>query len=88
MRIDDYIKCYIREGWSKKEELLLDRCASELGDQLWNNDPMYGRCRSREEHEAKVAKLGFLLARCLTPEEFIEEIRKIPTLHDRYATAR
>ncbi|MBI3952458.1 MAG: hypothetical protein HY336_00705 [Candidatus Doudnabacteria bacterium] len=84
MRIDSYIKQLVEEGWHDKETLVV-LCARRLGQELWDYDSMYGRRRDRDDHEAKVARLGFALGISTTPKEFLAAIEKIETLEDQRA---
>ena len=70
MKIDSYIRQIVHEGWSDKEK-------------LWDHDDMYGTRRDREDHEAKVARLGLALGISTTPDEFLTAIEKIETLEDQ-----
>lgn len=81
MRIGSYVQSLVYRYWNDKETLVV-LCASELGKQLWEHDSMYGTGRNREDHEAKVAKLGLMLGIAKTPEEFLDAIAKIETLED------
>lgn len=85
MRINSHVRQMVHEGWHDKETLVV-RCARQLGDQLWDHDPMYGNGRNREDHEAKVARLGLALGISTTPEEFLATIEKIETLEDQRAS--
>ena len=82
MKIDSYIRQIVHEGWSDKETLVV-QVARRLGDQLWDHDDMYGTRRDREDHEAKVARLGLALGISTTPDEFLTAIEKIETLEDQ-----
>lgn len=82
MYISSYTRKAIRGNWNNKEELVVI-CARELGEQLWDRDSMYGTRRDRDDHEAKVARLGLALGVSTSQAEFIRTIAKIETVEDR-----